>query len=65
MRKFYDIETEEVITEDALRHEYEALKNIGKIEGFADELPGTFGQYLANCLSKNGTLTEIQTTKNL
>lgn len=62
MRKFYDVETEEVITEDALRYEFEALKRIAEIEGGGPEAE-TFGEYLAACLSKNGTLTEIVTVK--
>ena len=60
-RKFWDIEEEKVYSYSELEYEYNALCNIAKIEGF--EMPTTFGQYLANCLGKNGTLTEICTTK--
>lgn len=56
MRKFYDIETREIITEDVLRETLEILK---------DEDPNTYGditleQYINNCLTiNNGTLEEL------
>lgn len=56
MRKFYDIETREIITEDVLRETLEILK---------DEDPNTYGditleQYISNCLTiNNGTLEEL------
>ena len=62
MRKFYDVETEEIITEDDLRYEFEALKRIAAVDGGGPEAE-TFGEYLAACLDKNGTLTEIVTKK--
>ena len=55
-RKFFDIETREIITEDVLRETLEELKECD---------PNTYGnitlaQYINNCLIiNNGTLEEI------
>lgn len=53
MRRFKDIETNEVITIEELEKEYNEL--------FENEETETdnFEDYLHNCLSKNGTLEEI------
>ena len=53
MKKYYDIETEEIITEEDLEKEYNDLKKTGDTEA------ATFNDYLINCTSKNGTLEEI------
>ena len=54
MRKFLDIERDEVITLEELRAEFEDLKASGDTES------ETFEQYLTNCMTKNnGTLEEI------
>ena len=52
-KKYYDIETEEIITEEDLEKEYNDLKKTGDTEA------ATFNDYLINCTSKNGTLEEI------
>lgn len=53
-RKFIDNETNEIITIEELKAEYEQLKanNETETENFTD--------YLQNCTDKNGTLTEIK-----
>lgn len=53
MRRFLDIETEEVITIAELEKEYNILFATGETE------TDNFTDYLRNCLSKNGTLEEI------
>lgn len=56
MRKFFDTETREIITEDVLAETLDTLK---------DEDPNTYGdvtlgQYINNCLTiNNGTLEEV------
>jgi hypothetical protein len=50
---YHDIETDEVLTEDDLRNEYEWLYKNGHTE------TPTFKGYLRNCLSKNGTLERM------
>lgn len=52
MRKFKD-ETEKIYTENELRKEFEDLKRNGETDA------ENFGQYLNNCLGKNGSLEEI------
>lgn len=54
MRKFRDTNTGEIITEEELRKEFEELKKETP-EGY----DYSFNQYLFNCTSKNGMLTEI------
>ena len=54
-RKFYDIETKEIVTEDDLARELEELKQSGFEH---DDI--TLAQYINNCLTiNNGTLEEI------
>ena len=53
MRKFRDINTGEIITEEELRKEFEELKR-----ETPEEYDYSFNQYLLNCTSKNGMLTE-------
>ena len=53
MRKFRDISTGEIITEEELRKEFEELK-----KETPEEYDYSFEQYLLNCTSKNGMLTE-------
>ena len=53
MRKFRDISTGEIITEEELRKEFEKLK-----KETPEEYDYSFNQYLLNCTSKNGMLAE-------
>lgn len=55
MRKFYDINTEEVLTEEDLARELEVLKlEDNEHDGW------TLEDYINNCLTiNNGTLEEI------
>lgn len=53
MRKFRDTNTGEIITEEDLRNEFEELK-----KETPEEYDYSFNQYLLNCTSKNGMLTE-------
>ena len=53
MRKFRDTNTGEIITEEELRKEFEELK-----KETPEEYDYSFNQYLLNCTSKNGMLTE-------
>lgn len=56
MRKFFDIETREIITEDVLRETLEELQ-LCDPRTYGDI---TFAQYINNCLTiNNGTLEEI------
>lgn len=55
-RKFFDIETREIITEDVLRETLEELKECDP-DTYGDI---TLGQYINNCLTiNNGTLEEV------
>ena len=54
MRKFRDINTGKIITEEELRKEFEELK-----KETPEEYNCSFNQYLLNCTSKNGMLIEI------
>lgn len=55
-RKFFDIETREIITEDVLRETLEELKSCDP-DTYGDV---TIGQYINNCLTiNNGTLEEV------
>ena len=55
MRKFYDIETEKVITFEELKEEFQQLKASGDTES------ETFFDYLSNCMTyNNGSLEEIR-----
>ena len=53
MRKFRDTNTGEIIAEEELRKEFEELK-----KETPEEYDYSFNQYLLNCTSKNGMLTE-------
>lgn len=54
MRKFFDIETREIITEEVLAETLELLKEDDDYKDI------TLGQYINNCLTiNNGTLEEI------
>ena len=53
MGKFRDTNTGEIITEEELRKEFEELK-----KETPEEYDYSFNQYLLNCTSKNGMLTE-------
>ncbi len=54
MKHFYDIETQEVITEKELQKEFEELK-----ASDPETYSYSFQQYIKNCTDKNGTLKEI------
>lgn len=54
MRTFKDIETGEIITLAELEAEYTELFRNGETE------TESFTGYLNNCLSKNGTLEEVE-----
>ena len=55
MRKFFDINTEEIVTEDDLARELEELK---KEDHEHDDV--TIEDYINNCLTiNNGTLEEV------
>lgn len=55
MRKFFDTELQCTITEDELKAEFTELKNSDP-----ETYNYSFPEYIANCTSKNGTLTEIK-----
>lgn len=52
-RMFFDVERQENVTEQELAWEFNWLRASHQTE------TETFGEYVANCLSKNGTLIEI------
>ena len=54
MRKFFDIETRETITETELKAEFDELKAHDP-----ETYDYSFTDYIRNCTDKNGTLTEI------
>ncbi len=51
--RYRDIWSEKVFTEDELRKEFEILKANGETDA------ENFGQYLTNCLGKNGSLEKV------
>lgn len=51
-RKFWDIETREILTEDQIRANYEELKAAGETE------VENFSQYLENCMTRNNGCLE-------
>lgn len=51
MRKFWDVETDEVLTIEELRALYEKGLELTESE--------TFEEFLAGCLEGNGTLVEV------
>lgn len=53
-RMFLDLESGEILSLSELRSEYEDLYTSGEIE------TDSFEEYLRNCLSKDGSLEEIQ-----
>lgn len=53
MRRFYDTESGEILTETELQMEFEILRDSGEI------ISETFAEYYRNCTGKNGTLIEI------
>ncbi len=55
MRKFRDIETGEIITEEDLRREFDRLYLKDP-----EEYDFSFEWYILNCTDKNGTLEEIR-----
>lgn len=53
MRYFKDERYDNVISEDELRDEFEEFSKSGFVR------TRDFNEFLANCLDKNGTLTEV------
>lgn len=51
---YHDTESGEILTEDQLRQEFAVLKANNETEA------ETFGQYIINCISKNGTLEVVR-----
>ena len=55
MRKFYDVDRDEIITIQQLGKEYAEIKAVGGTDS------ETFDEYIINCLTyNNGTLEEIK-----
>jgi len=54
IRKFYDVENDEVLSLEELKEEFS-----GKDEEEKEEYSGNFWLWLKECTSKNGTLEEI------
>ena len=54
IRKFYDVENDEVLSLEELREEFSAKEDYEKEEYF-----GNFWLWLKECTGKNGTLEEI------
>lgn len=50
MRKFYNVDRDEVITEDELRESYKELIRSGDLD---PEIYDTFGYYLEACMTRN------------
>ena len=53
MKKYLDVDRGKIYTRDELYKEFEILRLNRETDA------ETFGQYLNNCLSKNGSLEEI------
>lgn len=54
MKRFYDVDADEIITIDTVRNEYERAK---AEEGYTD----TFGHYLECCMTRNnGSLQTLE-----
>lgn len=59
VRKWLDIECDEIVTEDELREEFAELQ-AEDVNGESGHRDMTFAEYLNNCLTiNNGTLEEI------
>ena len=59
MRKWLDIECDEIITEAELREEFAALQS-EDVTGESGHRDITFEEYVNNCLTiNNGTLEEV------
>jgi hypothetical protein len=54
-RIFFDTEKKELIGENELRSDFVSMKEDGLIDANIK-----FGEYLNNCLSKNGFLEEVE-----
>lgn len=57
MKLFFDVETQEQITELQLLEEFRAFQRV-----LPQEYNYSFAEYIRNCTSKNGTLTELKET---
>ena len=55
MKTYRDTETGSLITETALKEEFEKLK-----QEYPDEYDYSFSEYIKNCTSKNGFLEELK-----
>lgn len=59
MEKFFDIESETIVTLDQLKKEFESMKKYNPTD-FDENY--TFEMYVTNCLTRNnGTLEPIET----
>lgn len=55
--KYYNVDTGEILTEEEIREEFDALKRNGELEDFYEN---DFEYYLKNCLvENNGSLQKI------
>lgn len=55
--KYYNVDTGEILTEEEIREEFDALKRNGELEDFYED---DFEYYLKNCLvENNGSLQKI------
>lgn len=54
MKMYYDIDHDKVLTEDELRKEFNVLNVNGETDA------ENFGQYINNCIGKNGNLEEMK-----
>lgn len=59
MNKYFDCESNEIITEKQLEKEFQQLKKDNPLE-----YDYSFTDYIKNCTSKNGTLTPIKQKNN-
>lgn len=58
MNKYFDCESNEIITEKQLEKEFQQLKKESPTE-----YDYSFADYINNCTAKNGTLTLIKTER--
>lgn len=59
MRKFYDTESEKIISEDELRKEFESLQ-----AEQPEEYDYTFAEHILNCTDDDGTLIQLSSYSN-
>ena len=54
MKQWFDVETQEIVTEFQLLEEFRHFQRV-----LPDEYNYSFAEYIKNCESKNGTLIRI------